>query len=147
VNERSQEPTPTQLHDDLGMDGTFDSEEIDARPIHTSDAPRQELLGIRSHPCRTNHFANLAKHVVLGRTAESSVVDEPIRHLARSGPSTGGLRRVPMRHVAMKVLVANDLEKHDLAVVRSVPIGLEAANGPFQVLNVRRPRITEKSVS
>jgi len=78
---------------------------------------------------------------------ESAIVDEPFGHLGRSGPSTDGPRRVPMSHVAMELLVAGDLEKHNLAVVRHVPVGLEAANGPFQILNIRRPRITEKFVS
>src|SRR5687767_2292948 len=67
--------------------------------------------------------------------------------MAGSGPPTEGLRRVPMRHVAVKVLVATDLEQHNLAVVRHAPIGLEAANGRFQILDIRRPRVTEKSVS
>jgi hypothetical protein len=67
--------------------------------------------------------------------------------MAWSGPSTDGLRRVPMSHVAMKLLVASDLEKHNLAVVRHVLVGLKAANGRFQILNIRRPRVTEKLVS
>ena len=47
----------------------------------------------------------------------------------------------------MEFPVANDLEKHNLAVVRCVRIGPEAADGPFQILNIRRPRVTEKVVS
>jgi hypothetical protein len=47
----------------------------------------------------------------------------------------------------MKVSVTSDLEEHYLAVVRHVRVGFEAADGPFQVINVRRPRVTEKLVS
>src|SRR5687767_9496236 len=74
-------------------------------------------------------------------------MDEPGGHMARSGPSVDSLRGVLMGHVAVKVLVATDLEKGDLAVVRHVPVGFEAANGRFQILNIRRPRVTEKVVS
>jgi hypothetical protein len=97
--------------------------------------------------CRKNHVANVPNDVVLRRIVESPIVDEPVGHMPWSGPSTHGLRCVPMSHVAVKVPVAGDLEKHNLAVVRPVPVRLEAANGRFQLLNIRCPRITEKSVS
>jgi hypothetical protein len=38
---------------------------------------------------------------------------------------------MPMRHVAMKVLVANHLKKRNLAVVRHVWVGPKAADGPI----------------
>jgi len=47
----------------------------------------------------------------------------------------------------MKLLITNDLEKHDLAVVLHVWGGLEAADRSFQILDVCRPRVTEKLVS
>jgi hypothetical protein len=51
-----------------------------------------------------------------------------------------------MCHVDMEVPVAGDLEAHDFAVVRQIPIGPEAADSPFQSLDIGRPRITEKLV-
>jgi hypothetical protein len=47
----------------------------------------------------------------------------------------------------MKMLVTNDLEKHHVAVVLHVWVGLEAADRSFQILNIRRPRVAEKLVS
>jgi hypothetical protein len=54
---------------------------------------------------------------------------------------------MPMSHIAVEVLVADDLEEHDLAVVRHVPIGVESTDSIFQILDIRRPRVTEKLVS
>ena len=101
-----------------------------------------------SDACGKHHVANLPDHVVVSRITESSIVNEPVRHVPRSCPSSDGLRRVPMSHVAMKVRVANRLEKYNLAVVRRVWVGLKPTDGRFQLLNIRRhPRVTEKLVS
>jgi hypothetical protein len=47
----------------------------------------------------------------------------------------------------MKVTVAGDLEEHDLARVHHMSIDPEPADGGFQPLNIRRPRVGEKVVS
>jgi hypothetical protein len=39
----------------------------------------------------------------------------------------------------MEMFVAGDLEQHDFAVVRQVPVGVEAADGTFQILNICYP--------
>jgi hypothetical protein len=67
--------------------------------------------------------------------------------MARSCPSSDGLRRVPMSDVAMKLPVTHDIEKYNLAIVRHVRVRLKAADGRFQILNIRHPRVTEKLVS
>jgi hypothetical protein len=111
--------------------------------------PRHTSGGVEdwaSNPCGKDHVANVPDHLVLWRVTESSIVNKPIGYMAWSCPSTDGLRRVPVCHVDMEVPVADDLEKHDLAVVRHIPVGSKAADGPFQILNIRRPRVTEKLV-
>jgi hypothetical protein len=47
----------------------------------------------------------------------------------------------------MKLPVTHDLEKYHLAIVCHARVRLKAADGPFQILNIRHPRITEKLVS
>ena len=101
-----------------------------------------------SDACGKHHVANLPDHVVVSRITESSIVNKPVRHPPRSCPSSDGLRRVPMSHVAMKVGVANRLEKYNLAIVRRVWVGLKPTDGRFQLLNIRgHPRVTEQLVS
>src|SRR4030095_11706869 len=116
-----------------------------------SSSPRIEATHRRGWPsdaCGKHHVANVADHLVVWRVTESPVMNEPIGHMAGSCPSSDGLRRMPMSHVAMKVLVANHLKKRNLAVVRHVWVGPKAADGRFQPLDVRRlPRTTEKLVS
>ena len=105
---------------------------------------------IRRHPkpgapkpsdaCGKHHVANLPDHVVVSRITESSIVNKPVRHVPRSCPSSDGLRRVPMSDVAMKVRVANRLEKYNLAVVRRVWVGLKPTDGRFQLRSSPRVR-------
>jgi hypothetical protein len=77
--------------------------------------------------------------VVVWRITEAPIMNEPIGHMARSCPSSDGLRRVPMSHVAMKVSVTSDLEEHHLAAICHDRVGVEAADCRFKVLNIRRP--------
>ena len=52
-------------------------------------------------------MSRMPDHVVVWRAPESPIVYEPIGHMAWSCPSSDGLRRVPMSHVAMKVSVTS----------------------------------------
>jgi hypothetical protein len=116
----------------------------DACAARTSEARAGRLA---SDPCGKNHGANVPDHVVRRRITESSIVNKPIGHTAWSSPPIDGLRRMPMSYVAMEVVVAGDLEQYNLAVVRHVPVGLEAADGAFQIRNIRRPGVAEELAS
>jgi hypothetical protein len=47
----------------------------------------------------------------------------------------------------MEVPIADELKKHDFAVVHEMAIGLKAPDRGFQGLDIRRPQIAEKVVS
>ena len=81
------------------------------------------------------------------RVTESPIMNEPIGHVARSGPSREGLRRVPMSHVAVKVFVTGNLEKRHVTDGCHTRVRLEAGDGPFQTLDIRGPGVSEKLVS
>lgn len=82
-----------------------------------------------SDACGKHHVANVPDQLAVWGVTESPVMNELSAHLARSCPSSDGLRRAPMSHVAMKVLVANHLKKRNMAVVRHVWVGLKPADG------------------
>lgn len=96
----------------------------------------------------THHVTNMPDDVLLWRISESPVVNKPIEHVAGPRPSSDGLGRVPVRHIAMQVLVAYDLEQRNLAGIHHALAGGEATDRQLQLLNIRRPRrVTEKLVS
>src|SRR4030095_13882311 len=75
-----------------------------------------------------DHLPNISDD--LGRlSTEYAIVDEAPLQACRSCPSTHGPRRVLVRDIHVKVLVANDLEQCDLAVVPHGAIRREASNG------------------
>src|SRR5687767_15559479 len=102
----------------------------------------------RSDPCGKNHVPDVADDLLLCCPTEPSIMNKPVGHMPRPCPSIDGPRRVPMSHVAMKVLVANHFKERNLAAIRHVWVDLEPSDGRLQLLNSRRPpRVAEKVVS
>jgi hypothetical protein len=111
--------------------------------------PLSEIEGMESplsNPCSKDHVTNVTDYPARLRITERSIVDKSFGHTRWPRPSSYLPRRIPVRHVDMKVRIASDLEKRDLTIVRQRTLGLEAPDGRFQCLNVSRPGVGEECV-
>jgi hypothetical protein len=69
-----------------------------------------------------NHVPDVPHHPIRRDIPEPSIVNESISHSRGTRPSIDSRRRTLMDHVDVKLMVARNLEKDHLAVVRKRPV-------------------------
>lgn len=102
---------------------------------HFPPPTRQAASNPREAPLESapqDHVANVS-HDLAGRLrlAERAVVHKPLRQAHRSRPSGRTIGRIFVRHVDVKMPIANHLEQHDLTVVARCVVGPESSDRRF----------------